>query len=484
MHLSESNPVLLAVQVGIAVLTALGTGLLAWKNTSKFDHFDESIQGSLRFVAPVLVAIVASFLWIIFFDRCEWIIYLAAGAVAAIILAAGMWLWYDQVKDAHTVVATREGPDGPELVRIVKGRELTDQAKERLAYDKKLVDRDLLQIFDHVADRVWPRPSRAAKKTLLAILNLTATVLVCSAIMLMILPISLLVEQTIDHKPLAILTKPTDCPSLRPNAVCQIDVEIKECRLGYTWAIIPSGLGKFVGQDVYQAPADIKRLQQVTLIATPEHQKDSARRLTLELVPEDSRVEKRDAGPLEGPPSDGRPSKNKGYVEALLISAEHSWLCGSDHLLKGDTNGPDLIQGIAMREFSRYSSIVTFGAASREGAVDEEYSRAAVRAVTLGRWVDGALKNTKPVFIANLGRYDPKLTSRSTCPGSPTAPDPTAGERRLIIVGIKNSEPIPAPELTLRLKNTLQRDAAEKDVFRLILDRYSTNWELVQYRPR
>ena len=460
---------------GLLLITILGNAAFAWRREARLDEFDKTVQGSLSYALPVVAGIGSVVLCLFFYDRCPLKELLAVGGLVGALMGALALVFYDRIKTRNTIQLVIAEPDAQRTIWVITGGEnYSQEALSMRNYEPGLHDAELLKRLE-VADRVWDRAARVATRTKLTLWNAAGTLLICYALIATALAASLFLDARINHKALQI-NPVGDCSVLRPKSFCQISFSLHECDSTVHWTTLPPGIGSFVTAAIYRAPEEVKRTTWVTLLATPIHEPEKERQtLLVRLEPEQPEVGGRVSAPLPGRP------QGEGFIEALLISDDHSWVCESDSELKGNEPGPILIRHLSANNFSRYNDIVVMGTASREGGViKDEEDRAARRAGKLASWVANAVGSSKHVYKINLGKYDPKTVySSSGC----SAHDLTAAERRVVLIGVVRKSELSVQELSAQLMTFVQEQAATHETFRLIVEKYRNDWTLERYRP-
>jgi hypothetical protein len=95
------------------------------------------------------------------------------------------------------------------------------------------------------------------------------------------------------------------------------------------------------------------------------------------------------------------------------------------------------------------------------------------------------VRQSKPVYEANLGKYDRDLRlPHSACPPPNSTHDPFAGERRLIVVGVIRKKPWAEDKLAAEVRRVFHENQTKDPIFKLILEGYQTNWSLARYKRK
>ena len=249
------------------------------------------------------------------------------------------------------------------------------------------------------------------------------------------------------------------------------DAKLQECDPTVTWDIQGSPSKKAAGalgaikDGFYSAPDLVERDTELFIVATPQEHPSELQKVKILLKGHPSY-----STPLPSPGKDAGGRIAEFQVE--IINQKYAWVY-KGYVLNG-ADGPALARRMnADGLFRSFDKIICIGAASREYVnLGWEQNRAETRARTLAGWVRGALVPRRiPVLALKIGRYNDEKGALT--------PAETEGERRVVLVGVRNADP--NVDLKAALRDAFAKLSSKEPLLRSYLEHYPEQyWQFVE----
>jgi hypothetical protein len=249
------------------------------------------------------------------------------------------------------------------------------------------------------------------------------------------------------------------------------DAKLQECDPTVTWGIEGSPSKKAAGalgvikDGFYSAPDLVERDTELFIVATPREHPSEAQKVRIFIKGHPAYSK-----PLLSPGKD--PTGRIAEFQVEIIDQRYAWVY-KDYVLNGADGAALARQMSADDLFRPFEKIICVGAASREYVNRVwEQNRAETRARTLAGWVrDALVPRSVPVLALAIGRYDDEK--------GVLTPGQTEGERRVVLVGVRNADP--HVDLKTALRDAFAKLAAKEPLLRIYREHYPEQyWQFVE----
>ncbi|MEO8383125.1 MAG: hypothetical protein ABI779_25940 [Acidobacteriota bacterium] len=394
--------------------------------------------------------------------------------LAALIVALFGYLAHraeEEIWERHGYNQQRKTGTGvPETTeQVLGGPVLTPRAKKLMLENSWTAQRvfdslhsDIKETFE---EDTWTRLVRQQR-----FLAASSQLAYLIALALLLAFLCLLLGVRLMHRPLSV-TPSTDI--VLPGGGEKIfDASLQECDNTVVWTIHGSpakkaknALGK-VEDGFYSAPDLVEEDTELYVVATPVHRREEKKiHILLKAhVPY--------AKPLPAAGTDDEGKSAEFQVE--IIDKQYAWIY-EDYVLSGVDGAAFAKRMNADGLFRPFDAIICIGAASREYTKPkDEQDRAERRAKLLAGWVRDALGARRvDVLALKIGRYDAERRDLT--------PEQTEGERRVVLVGVKNADP--NVDLMAALRDAFAKLRHREPILDDFLNHYpQEGWKFVDLR--